>query len=419
VRSKPLLAILAVALLVRVGAIALTPDYVPLFDAADFHRIAASIADGNGYPPPQLGTEGPTAFRPPAYPTALAVAQVLGLGLTAERLLGALFGVLTVLLLYLVALRIWGPRVAAASGAIAALFPPLVFLSATVLSEVLFVPLVLASVLAVLRYRDDRRLRWAAAAGLFCGLAALTRTVGLPIALALAAGVWVARPRLRRAALVPPLVVLVATFATIAPWMARNALAFDRYVGLSTAAPYALAATYNEEARARAEHPGQPLVNAAATQRFVNAKRRVLDEAELMSRLDDRARDFMREHPGYVAQSVAWNVLRVFDLERHHGFKRVYQGQTLQALGASRLASPVLVLGSLYLVLVLALVGIAVEVRRRPRAPGFVWAVPVILLVPVLAIYALPRYRAPADPFLVMLAAVGAVAVWQRTRRVA
>src|SRR3712207_1047136 len=94
--SKPLLAILILALLVRVGAVALTPDYMPLFDARDFDRHAASIADGDGYPPPQLGTVGPTAFRPPVYPLTLGAVQAVGLGLTAERLLGVLFGVATV-----------------------------------------------------------------------------------------------------------------------------------------------------------------------------------------------------------------------------------------------------------------------------------------------------------------------------------
>jgi 4-amino-4-deoxy-L-arabinose transferase-like glycosyltransferase len=417
VRSKPLLAILAVALLIRVAAVAATPDYLPLFDARDFERHAQSIADGHGYPPPQLGTVGPTAFRPPLYPVALAAVRAVGLGLTTERLLGALLGVATVLLVYLIACRIWGPRIALVAAAITAVFPPLAFLSATVLSEVLFLPLVLASVLAALRYRDDRRLRWALAAGVLCGLAALTRTVGLPIAVALAAGAWVGRPRFSRAALVPPLVVLVATALTVTPWVVRNTLAFDRYVGLSTAAPWALGATYNEEARARAKHPGEAVVNPVRTQRLLITKRNELDEAALMDLINERARRFMSKHPGYVVETMAWNVARVFDVERQAPFKRSYQAATLQALGTARLASPVLILGSLYVVLLLALAGIVVEARRTPRAPAFVWAVPVILIVPAVVIYALPRYRAPADPFLVMLAAVAAAAPWQRGRR--
>src|SRR5258708_3940042 len=85
--STALLVILAVALVARVGVIVATPHFAPIFDAADFDRHAHSIAAGDGYPPPQLGLHGPTAFRPPLYPLALAVVEKLGGGWTAERVL--------------------------------------------------------------------------------------------------------------------------------------------------------------------------------------------------------------------------------------------------------------------------------------------------------------------------------------------
>ncbi|HKP90199.1 MAG TPA: glycosyltransferase family 39 protein [Thermoleophilaceae bacterium] len=414
--SKPLLAILGVALLVRIAVMVATPDFVPIFDAGDFHRHAASIADGHGYPRPQLGTEGPTAFRPPGYPVALAVVQTLGGGLTAERVLGALLGVVTVLLVYLIAARVWGPRVATVAGWIAAVFPPLAFLSASLLSELLFLPLALAAVLAVLRYRDDARLRWAAAAGVLCGLAVLTRTNGLLLVAALAVGVWTGRPLLARASLRPPVVLALAAALTLAPWVVRNTIVFDRFVGLGTGAGYALSGTYSPESRARAQHPGQPFApNELRSYRRALA-RRDLDEAELVGLLSDRATRYIRDHPGYVVETAAWNLLRVFDFERAGPFGTDLQALELEALGVGRLDSKVVWLGSLYLVLALALLGAVAEARGARRAPVFVWLAPLLLLLPALAIYGLPRYRAPIDPFLVMLAAVGCVAAWTRLR---
>jgi 4-amino-4-deoxy-L-arabinose transferase-like glycosyltransferase len=412
-------AMLAIALLVRIAVIVATPDVTPIFDAGDFQRHAVSIADGHGYPSPQLGTEGPTAFRPPLYPIALAAVRLLGGGLGAERVLGALLGVATVLLIFLIAERLWGRRVGVAAGAVAAVFPPLAVLNASLLSELLFLPLMLGAVLAVLEHRERGQLRWAAAAGVLCGLAVLARTNGLPIALALALGVWTVRPRLSRAGLAGPLALVVAMAVVLSPWVIRNAVVFDRFEGLGTGAGYALAGTYNAEARARAEHPGEPFSpNVLQTYRD-DLARRDLDEGELIGRLNDRATDYIRDHPGYVLETMAWNVPRLLELERRDGFERSFAALEVQATGVSRIDSPVVYLGSLYAVLLLALLGAAAQLLKigPPRAPGFVWLVPALLALPALAIYGIPRYRAPIDPFIVMLAALAVVAVSDRLAR--
>jgi 4-amino-4-deoxy-L-arabinose transferase-like glycosyltransferase len=417
--SRLLLAILAIALVARIGVIVATPDFKPIFDAADFDRHATSIAAGHGYPPPQAGLPGPTAFRPPLYPVALAVVHELGGGWTAERLLGALLGVATVLLIYLLSLRLWGRRVATLAAGIAAVFPPLVLLSASFLSELLFLPLSLAALLAVLQHREDRRLRWAVLAGVLCGLAVLARTNGLPLVLALALGVWVARPRLSRAGLTATVVLILATVVTVSPWVVRNAVVFHRYVGISTGAGYALAGTYSADARARGAHPGEPYAPSELPSFKGLLARRDVDEARYFDRFNERGKRYIRDHPGYVVETVAWNVLRILCIERRGDFKRFFSTQDLHALGTEDVESPVVYLGTLYAVLLLALLGAAAQVALLPsqRSPAFVWLAPVLLVLPALAVYGLPRYRAPIDPFLVMLAAVGVAAATDAVRR--
>ena len=418
--SRPpiaLLIIATVALLARVAVIAATPDFEPIFDAADYERHADSLADGAWFGDSQYAP-GPSAFRPPLYPVALAAVQVVGGGWTAERLLGALFGVVSVVLIFLIAERLWDRRVAMVAGGIGAIFPPLVFLNASLLSEVLFVPLALAALLATLQYRTDPRYRWLVITGLLCGLAILTRTAGAPLVLALALGVWTMRPRFSRSALAAPAVLVLVTLLTLAPWVIRNAIVFDRWVGLSTAGGYALAGTYNAESRAKAEKPGQPFSpNVLETYRPV-LRDRSLDEAESTGELNDRAIEFMRENPGYVAEAMAWNILRVLDVRADTSFEQRFATSQVQAGGVEELDSPVLFLGPLYAVLLTAAVGAAVLVLRpQLRIPLFVWAIPILLLLPAIAIYGLPRYRAPIDPFLVMLAAVALVAAIEPSSR--
>ena len=421
-RGRPgtaLAVILAVALVVRVAVVLLTPDYEPLFDAADYDSRAASVVSGDGFGPSALGP-GPSAFRPPLYPLALAGVQALGGGWTAERFLGVLFGVVSVFLIFLIAIRLWDRRTALVAAAIAAVFPPLVLLNVSTLSETLFVPLSLAALLAVLHYRDDERLRWAVLGGLLCGLAILTRTSGVPLVLALAFGVWIARPRFSRPALAAPLTLVLATVLTVAPWVVRNTVVFDRWVGLSTATGFALVGTYNPESRAEASRPGEPFSpNTLDSYESFFKNRARDDEAEVTAQLNDDATDYMRDHPGYVLETMAWNVLRVFDIRGDIPFRERFAAKQVQALGVERVDSPVLFLGPLFAVLALALVGVAAQAGLLPsrRAPLFVWSIPVLLLLPALVIYGLPRYRAPIDPYLVMLAAVGTAALGRRIAR--
>jgi hypothetical protein len=133
------------------------------------------------------------------------------------------------------------------------------------------------------------------------------------------------------------------------------------------------------------------------------------DEGVRSSRLTSRALDYAKDHPGYVAGTLFWNTLRVFDIRHDTPFKTGFQANFLQATGDARLASW-LVPAAVYVVLALAVAGIA----TARRTPLFVWLFPVLLVLPAIAVYGLARYRAPIDPFLVMLAAVGAVAAYER-----
>lgn len=411
--SRTLLLILALALVARVGAIVATPHFKPIFDAAHYDRLGDSIAHGHAYFG-QFQPATPSAFRPPLYPFAMAAVHVVGGGWTAERLLSALFGVVAVLLVFLISRRVWGERVAAVAGTIAAIFPPLVLLSASILSESLFVPLALAVVLAILEYRRDGRLRWAVLAGVLCGLAALTRVNGLLLVIAAAGGVWAMRPLLSRRALAPPVAVVVAAVLTVTPWVIRNTIEFHRFVGISTQTGYALGATYNPESGRKHPAGTSTMTYQVASDRDLYS--RPLDEGVRSSRLTSRAIDYATAHPGYTARTLVWNTLRVFDVRHDTAFKPSFQATFLQALGDARLASRA-VPASVYALLVLALLGAVAQLARGTavrRAPWYLWAVPVLMVLPAIAVYGLARYRTPVDPFLAMLAGVGLVWAYDR-----
>src|SRR3954468_5694731 len=229
-RGRWPLFILVLALIVRVAQIIATPHWQPVADPADYVRHAVSIAHGHGMADSFLPGGGPSALRPPAYPYFLGgVFAVSGDSLTAGRLASALLGVVTVALIGVIAQLLWSRRVAIVAMAIAAVYPPLVLLSGTLLSEALGLPLVLGLLALVLAYRDGPRPRWVApVAGALFGLALLDRPAFVMFAVALVAGLW-GRPWRSLPAIREPVLALAIAALVILPWTIRNASAFHDF----------------------------------------------------------------------------------------------------------------------------------------------------------------------------------------------
>lgn len=419
-------AIVLLAFVLRAAAIAADDGYRPANDALEYDYLARSIAAGDGYPQSgYLLQGGPTAIRGPGYPYLLGGVYALsGDSLTAGRLAGAALGALGVLLLYSIAKRIWGRRIGLLAAALAAAFPPLVLLSRDLVSESLFIALELAAVLCVLEFRrTGGALRWAAGAGALCGLAALTRNTAVALVLPVALGVWTMRPRLRPASLAAPAIVLGCAVLLVVPWMIRNQAEFGRFVPVTTSSGFAAAGTYNEGSlRDSGSHGAwrDPQTIPQFTPLFVTPG---IDEGEADVELRQAARDFAWEHPGYVAETTAWNLLRLFEVAG--GSVVDDEGHVVEGRGVGS-ADPAAERAGIAIAVALALLGAFAILRSRSRArsrgaapllpagPLFLWLVPILMILVAAPIAGLPRYRLPADPFLLILAAIGLAWLWDR-----
>jgi len=396
VRAAALLLLLA--LVVRLAAVAII-DFTPVNDPADYVRHGASIAAGEGYPPSDVAT-GPTAIRPPVYPALVGAAfAVSGSSFTAARILNALLGTVVVGLTGLLALRLWGRRAALAALAVGALCVPQIVVGTALLGETAFTALVLGALLVVVRPGGATR-RWggrrgiplgaAAAAGVLCGLAILTRVNGavvlLPLLLALGR-----RPR--HAA-----VLLGAAALTVAPWTMRNVTTLGAFVPVSTSASYTLAGTYNESARTdeRFRYAWRPALFDPQIGRLVAAHPRD-DEVTRGERLRDAATDHIGDHPTAPLEVLARNLLRWTHLD---GLELARL--SAQSDGLPRWTGTAAAVGTLVLVL-LAAAGLARGALRG--TPPWLWLAPVLLVVSVAVTVSAVRYRAPAEPFLVLLVA--------------
>jgi 4-amino-4-deoxy-L-arabinose transferase-like glycosyltransferase len=399
--------ILALALAIRLLFVFATPGYTPRHDDRHYDRLACSIAIAGQYPvrpaladrdscgsmPP--GENAPTAFRPPGYPVLLAGVHVAGDPLpvdrwTRGRVANALLGTLAVALLGLIAVRIWDRRVALVAMAVCALDLPLVLVGAALLSDTLFVALVLAAVLAALRAPAARRaILSAAGAGLLIGLATLTRPTALVLLLPL--GLAVARTPRRPAA---ALALTAAVALTIAPWTVRNAVQMHAFIPVSDFVGSWVAGTYNDQARADPEHPG-------SSQTFVRGEFDDLDgvpEVERQRELTRRGLRYAADNPGYVGQVVLHNTMRLLNLEGGSWWRRQARTMSLPTWSGDVAAY------GFFALALLALAGAVTPAARR--APAWLWLTPVLLFLAVIFAGSAIRYRAPVEPFLALLAAL-------------
>jgi 4-amino-4-deoxy-L-arabinose transferase-like glycosyltransferase len=385
------------------------------YDPYEHDQIALSIVGGDGF----VGRLPPVnGFRAPGYPYFLAgLYELTGVKdrLEAARLVQVLLGVLTVGLLGVVARQLFDRRVALAAMVLGALYLPLVMVGASLLNEVLFVPLLLGAIAAALAHRSSRhRLRWAVLVGFLAGVAALVRSNGVLLLLPLVLLVWTGRPRLSRRALVAPAALALVAVLTIAPWTIRNAIELDRFVLVNSQAGYTLAGTYNDIVRYAPGadrgawlSPGLAYPYRSEFLRWATGEQNGLETED---RMKSEAIDYALDRPGYVLEVGFWNTVRLLDLG---------------SLGRSRYTTGAIGFGPgiadagvycFWVVGLLALLGALTRTARR--APRALWLIPLLMYLSVVFVSSsTPRMRTAIDPFLIMLAAVALTRVpsWLRS----
>lgn len=387
--------LLVLALAVRVGYVLHTHNFVPTQDGRSYHNLASGLAEGHGW---ELGS---SAFRPPGYPFFLAGIYTL-VGVphdvwTSARLVEALVATLTVGLIGVMALQVAGRAAMLITLAIGAVYVPLVLVGMSVMTESLFVPLILAATNCALRSRTSvHRIRWIIGAGAFAGLAALTRGNGVVVGLALAFLVWTGRPRMSRRAILGPGLLLAVMVLTIAPWTIRNAIAQHAFVPVTTELGTALKGTYNNRsAKQRFRWWGYGYPNYRKIEQDTHQT-----EAQKDSRLISAVASYLGEHPAYLPEAMFWNTMRLLDL----------QGRSLSRLTARTDVNATAGFAdagvySFWLVGLLALLGcLTPAVRRVPRA---LWIVPLLIWASEAPVTTgTPRFRAALEPFVILLAAL-------------
>lgn len=402
------LALLAAAALLSFAvalAYVLATRHLPLAgDELEYDLEGTLIAKGHWFwTTTPYGILHAGAWKAPGYPAWVGVwYAILGGGShpLAVRLAQTPLAPLTVALAWLLARRLFGARVAAATALVVALYPLAWQYLGLLYPEALATPLYLW--LCVLLFTDRAgfegppRVRRAVGFGLLLGLTLLVRPACVYLLLP-ALVVWWMRGGWRRG-IGLTIAAIAAAALVVAPWTVRNAVVLHGFVpvSLESAAAYG---TFNSQSAADAQFPYAWQPDPRPDSDLFD-RRHPLPDVTLYSRLEQRALDYVRAHPASVPKAFFWNgITRLWDLRsRSKSLVEVpFEGRSRTVTEIGLDAYDVLA--------VLALVGL-----WRARARRWLLAGMLAMALGASIVYttdAGTRYRAPIEPLIAMLACVG------------
>jgi 4-amino-4-deoxy-L-arabinose transferase-like glycosyltransferase len=235
----------------------------PVYDAQGYAEIAANLERGKGF---TLGADAtqPASNYSPGLPLLVGGIYKLTGGVHEgfTRVVLALVGSLSVLFTYLIGRRLSGSLAGLVGAGAVAIYPALLEYQGMLMSEPLAATLLSGSLLAILWAADStapraggtrgggvrpgeaantpsprdrtRASKWLVP-GVLLGALALTRPEYLAISLPIAVVVFARQGRAGwREGLGQALVLLAGLAVVVAPWTARNAIALERFVPIST-----------------------------------------------------------------------------------------------------------------------------------------------------------------------------------------
>jgi 4-amino-4-deoxy-L-arabinose transferase-like glycosyltransferase len=219
------LRIFAIAFLIRFLAVVFLPQSAP--DTGTYHNIAINLLEKGAF---SLDGVTPTARFAPVYPAFLAASyKLFGAAFLPVRMIQVIIDSFTCALIYHIAITVFQrERIGVISGLIAGFHPSLIGSATFVLTETLYAFLLTVSVLFLVRAVKSSKIRAYCLAGAALGIATLCRPTSMLFPLFLLAGtVFPRRSRLRIAGAA---VFALAMLVVIVPWTVRNFIVFEEFI---------------------------------------------------------------------------------------------------------------------------------------------------------------------------------------------
>jgi 4-amino-4-deoxy-L-arabinose transferase-like glycosyltransferase len=372
-------------------------------DPTLYEVFSMRIADGHGYTD---ATGHATTYYPVGYVAALGallwlvrVTPIPDDLPTAAAVFNLLLGVAAVALTFEVGRRLVDNKVGLVAAAIVALWPNLIFHTTVLLTETLFIALVLAAVLVLVALpADASRIGWRrlSAFGVILALSALVRPISLVFLPALFVVVvagfgWTAALRYTGIAALALVVVL-------APWTVRNIRATHSFVPISTNLGDNLCMSRHAGATGGYQSGSACIVRARGlkTPQY---------EVEVNNTNIRRAVRFVEDHPLTEAKLVFLRAYHTVENDHDGLLASESYGSDRFVPSAWRHLLEIVADAYFFVASALAVVAVPMYVRRVHPWRRFLLLAAAVLSVQPLIFFGDPRFHVPVLPFAAVLAA--------------
>jgi len=371
-------------------------------DEVEYMSLARSLAAGHGYVYDEHVATGPVQpfGRAPGYPAFLAlvgggVAESVERVPASVKIAQSMAGAIGVVLIAVAAFRLGGARSAKAAAAIAAIYPPLVWVAGYAYSESIFWPIGLGLALVMSRALESTRQEmWKRAIilGLFAGVSILVRAATLLFVPLSALWLIYKRRWITLAGMAIGLVLVLT------PWTIRNLNFYGHFVLVASDGGVTFWTGNNKLATGEGDMAANPHLKLANQE--LRARHPHLSEEQMEPIYYQESLGWIREHPGdfvwLMARKVFYTVVPI--------------GPSYKVHSARYFWASVLSYG---LLLPLAAIGAWRLGPQRSRLAGM-WILAAAAVATCLVFFPQERFRIPViDPALILLASgLWASAAW-------
>ncbi|MGB8799418.1 MAG: glycosyltransferase family 39 protein [Candidatus Acidiferrales bacterium] len=375
-------------------------------------NIAHSLATGHGFSSPFRVDTGPTAWMTPLFPLLLAgIFRVFGAytfhAWAATVLVNISCCTLACIPIYFAAKRIGGIALAAGTAWLWAIFPNAILMPVESMWDAsisaLLVATILWATLALAESAESQRLRNWCGYGLLWGVTLMFNATlgGLFPFLAL----WLAyrAHQQNRAWLKNAVAAVMIIILCCVPWTTRNYHVFHQFVPLRSVLGLQLWLGNNDQTQDIFRGDLHPIYNAAERERYVS-----LGEIAYMQQKKQEAIAYMLSHPAREAHLILYRAISIwsggtpYPIEDFLGTPSL-RFRTILAFNI------VATLGTIF--------GIIILFRERSPFAIPIAAFPLIYPWAYYLTLALPRYRLPIDPIVMLLLAISIQHMVQKLSR--
>ncbi len=226
--SKPIFLIFLLALITRVlfNIFFVGINDVPVADATDYHQIALNLLNNSTYS---------STSRAPLLPFFIAILyKVFGVNYFIVRIFLSIVSSFICLTVYKITRELFNEQIALIAAFISSIYGMMFYWCGFLLTETLCTFFLTLAVLYLVKSSKNPRLRYLVSAGIYLGLASLARPFVFPFFIVLPLWAFVSFKNNLKMASKASLVITLAMFLVILPWIIRNYVVTHKFVFITS-----------------------------------------------------------------------------------------------------------------------------------------------------------------------------------------